>query len=592
MTDPMIASDSAPASPDPPLTAASHPAAKPMSRGIPGLFRWLYTQNPFYIISADLVFLGLRGSFDPGARDFDTGALIAGLAGYTVLLAATACLLIRFGRVWDDVRSILLLVVMMFLAISVSFDEILVIKPKVGAACFAGGLVFAIAVSELLLRGIRLRLPALFRVPYHLGLALFFLYPIALVPFRDRPEAPAAYWAVFGFSPLAGLVALTLLPAVWRGRGYLRGNGSPWRWPMYPWSLFFFLGLGVIGRSWYLCTSMHGIDAVRTIFGPFFWIPFGLAVAVVVLEIGREARSAATVRVALAMPLALAGLGLVGHRGDSVYRSFQVLFHGQLGCTPAFAALWLALAFYLVAMARRIGGAWAGLLWTLAALAVVGPDTLRPSDLVAPQSGPLFLLAALQAARAVRERSRGRAGFAMACLSIAVVGLPAVRDFGHPVLVGFHLMLGLLLVLGVFDDELGEFSRGLAFLLISGAIVFSTLNEYADHIWYPAGVYPAYPSILGLVALAYGRWNRRPGFFVPAGLALLLVGGTEVGQEYARWRGRVVGLDRIALGLASFAVAALISVRKAGYRPDRWVARVGRFLAPPRKPEPVDDLAG
>jgi hypothetical protein len=47
------------------------------------------------------VFIGLRSSFDPGAKVFDTWALILGLAGYTLLLATTACLMVRFGKVWD-----------------------------------------------------------------------------------------------------------------------------------------------------------------------------------------------------------------------------------------------------------------------------------------------------------------------------------------------------------------------------------------------------------------------------------------------------------------------------------------------------------
>ena len=64
-----------------------------------------------------------------------------------------------------------------------------------------------------MLRGIRLVLPPLFRVPYYLILALFFLYPVAITPLLDRPRSEALSWALFGFSPAAGLVFLTLLPA-------------------------------------------------------------------------------------------------------------------------------------------------------------------------------------------------------------------------------------------------------------------------------------------------------------------------------------------------------------------------------------------
>src|SRR3954471_3933246 len=127
-----------------------------------GLVGWLYTSNPFYVLSADLVFIGLRMSFDASGKTPETGALMLALLGYTLLLATTACLLIRLGDVWDDVRTLLLLVVAMFLAVSVTFDETLAGNPRLGTALYAGGLLFAVAVSEGLLRGIRLRLPALY----------------------------------------------------------------------------------------------------------------------------------------------------------------------------------------------------------------------------------------------------------------------------------------------------------------------------------------------------------------------------------------------------------------------------------------------
>src|SRR5689334_3250939 len=88
--------------------------------------RFLYTSNPFYVISAALVLVGLWMSFNPRATVFEVPALMLGLAGYTALLAATAVVLIRFGGVWQDVRTILLLVVLLFLATSVTIDELLV----------------------------------------------------------------------------------------------------------------------------------------------------------------------------------------------------------------------------------------------------------------------------------------------------------------------------------------------------------------------------------------------------------------------------------------------------------------------------------
>jgi len=77
-------------------------------------------KNPFYVLSAGLFLVGLRVSFGTQALE-EVWALMGGLAGYALLLAATACLLIRFGRVWDDARTVLLLVVLLILATSVDF---------------------------------------------------------------------------------------------------------------------------------------------------------------------------------------------------------------------------------------------------------------------------------------------------------------------------------------------------------------------------------------------------------------------------------------------------------------------------------------
>jgi hypothetical protein len=174
----------------------------------PNIFRWICTNNPFYAISAALVLWGLWISFGTQTDESDTWLLMGGLAGYTLLLAAAALVLVRYMKLWEDARTVLLLVVLMFLATSVTFDHVLVLQPERGTACYLIGLGIAIFVSELVLRGIRLQLPALYRVPYHLCLGLFFLYPIFVRQFfvPANPVYEPFLWALFGFSTVAGLV--------------------------------------------------------------------------------------------------------------------------------------------------------------------------------------------------------------------------------------------------------------------------------------------------------------------------------------------------------------------------------------------------
>jgi hypothetical protein len=388
-------------------------------RGASHFLRFLWTSNPFYVISAGLFLVGLRVSFSAQSGEVDSWLLSGGLAGYTLLLAAAALLLVRFARVWNDVRTVLLLVVLMFLATSVTFDELLVMEPARGKWFFLGGLVFSIALTEGLLRGIRLKLPVLFRLPYHLTLALFFLYPLWLAPLVGNPHDETLMWRLWAFAPAAGLVFLTLLPAIRRGREYLRDNGSPWPWPFYPWSVFVFLAVAVGGRAFLLCWSFHLLPNRddELIFGAYFLIPFGLALAVLLLEIALVAGNRPARWVALAVPLALVPLAAIGHRPTAIYAEFLRHFHAEFGGMPLFIALVAAGGFYLYAAARRVPGALEGATLVLAALAFVKPDTLTFEELQAPRMPLLAAAVGLQVVVGLLRRDAWRLALGVAVVS-------------------------------------------------------------------------------------------------------------------------------------------------------------------------------
>src|SRR5262249_45283649 len=244
----------------------------------------------------------------------------------------------------------------------------------------------------------RLRLAALFRLPYYLILALFFLYPLALAPLSRDPHSEALMWGLWGFSPAAGLLFLTLLPAVRRGHDYTRDNGSPWPWPYYPWSVFVFLAVAVVGRSFLLCWSFHLLDggSQQLVFGPYFLVPFGLSLAALVLELGLVAKNRTTLWVALAAPAGLLVLAGVGHSGDPIYAEFLGHFTARLGGTPLFLTLLASAAFYLYAWARRVPLALGGLAAGRAALAVVGRETRALAALSAPTPAPVLAAAAFE----------------------------------------------------------------------------------------------------------------------------------------------------------------------------------------------------
>ncbi len=58
---------------------------------------------------------------------------------------------------------------------------------------------------------------------------------------------------------------------------YLAKNGSPWQQPLYPWSLFFVIALGIGIRCYSLCVSFHFRERQPNhLCGPYFLVPFGI----------------------------------------------------------------------------------------------------------------------------------------------------------------------------------------------------------------------------------------------------------------------------------------------------------------------------
>lgn len=398
------------------------PAAPPRSA-----FSWIATSNPFYVISAGLFLFGLRVSFGETDSDINITALAAGLGIYTLLLAAAAVVLVRFAGIWNDVRTLLLLVVFLFLATSVTFDELLAVKPALGRVANLGGLAFAILLSEGILRAIRLRLPLGFKLPYYLLLGLFFVYPILVAPMYPTPHSERLQWSLFAFPSAAGLAFLTLIPAIRRGPVGVRGNGSPWPWPFYPWSLFVFLAVAAIGRSYLLCRSFQqpfAEDETATIFAPFFLVPLGFALAVLLLELGLVARSKATMLAGLATPVLLVMLAGVGHREEETYRGFLDLFLARTHATPLFLTVLMAIGFSLYAWCRGVPFATEALTAALAGLAFIESDTLTLRDVTLLRPDQLIFPVALQGFLGLVKRAAWRliavSGVAAAWLTGAI----------------------------------------------------------------------------------------------------------------------------------------------------------------------------
>ena len=355
-----------------PLANPRPPSAPPRPlRPARGLLRRIYTSNPFYVLSADLVFVGLRMSFDTSGTTFETWALMLALAGYTLLLATTACLLIRLGNVWDDMRTLLLLVVLMFLAISVTFDETLTSHPRLGLACDLAGLLFAVLVSEGVLRSIRL--VAAGAVP---GPVLPDPGPVLPLSRRagaaaGRPVEPRA-----ALGPVrvlaAGGARLPVAPArdPPRARRTSPRTAAPGGSRLYPWVLFGVLAVAVCGRAFYLCISLHFVERTSRVLRRAVaqhlrrLLPGAVPVRARRPAAGAGARRAEPRRDCGRRSSRRSGCWRwrwSGRRPTRSIEGFLLMFMGRLGGSPLFLSLLAAVAFYAFATGPpRAAGRWEG----------------------------------------------------------------------------------------------------------------------------------------------------------------------------------------------------------------------------------------
>jgi hypothetical protein len=234
--------------------------------------------------------------------------------------------------VWDDARTVILSVVLLFVCMSVNFDKPILLNyadPQDQPAhlrlidprtVLLTGLAFCVLLSEAMLRWMRIGLPWRFRLPYHLFLVLFFAYPAVMDLTLNRLGGidsalgvKVTMASVLLFPTLAAGITLTLLPAVWAGPQLVADNGTPWKWPLFPWSLFVMLGTAVVLRASYLAISYHPHAGTLNGFGMYFLTPFLIACCVLLFEIGRSVDRRLVQNIALAAPLVLLPLTLPGH---------------------------------------------------------------------------------------------------------------------------------------------------------------------------------------------------------------------------------------------------------------------------------------
>jgi hypothetical protein len=343
---------------------------------------------------------------------------------------------------------------------------------------------------------------------------------------------------------------------------------------LYPWVLFGVLALAVMARSYLLCWSMHLLpsgDRERLIFGPYFLVPFGMALCVLLLEIGIVGRRSGVLGTALAAPLGLFVLALLGVRHDPIYNEFLDLFRSRLGGHPIYLTVVAAAGFYLYAMLRGVRWATEALTAALVALAVVGARTAEQGEGGPVLWVPLVAAVALQLAIGLWRRAAWRCLLAAEGLTVLVaVLLP--EDVSGPLrpAIVFHLgLLGVLIVGAAFRDETGRLLRDMAAALVLVACLIAVFGLMLQPGPIPAWAVMTYPLVMAVALASYGRFLGHRLSVMVAALVVVCWLARLAGWGYLAARQVVVGLDHIALSLALFALAVLISLGKSGLL-KRW----------------------
>lgn len=558
---------------------------------------YLYNHNPFYVISAVLMLFAVRsayGTIEIGA--INCWIMMGVLAGYTLLLAGIGVLIVRWGKVWEDARSILLLLLLLFLGVSVSMDDLFSrISPEEGMTLMIAGFLFSAVVSEAVLWGTGIRLGLRYRVPYYLMLALFYVAPWWYSPEMHPRSSGSLEWMLFLFPVVASLLFLCLLPAIRGGVAYVKNNGTPWGWPWFPWIAFGVIAACVSLRSFALCltfgpagpmwiSSGSGprLISFDTLWGFYFLIPLGFALLILLLEGGLVTKNkvfqAGVIRFSpllllLAMP---AGTGPV-HNGFLFKLTFTI-------GSPIWLTLWMLVGFYLWATIRRAPGAlWAGMS-VFALLSIVGPQTLGSRTLIDPLPWPLLVDGTLLLGLGIYKRSSGICTVGILAATLGIwLGIPDTILFEYRFTTCFHLLWISALVLGLTLND--AFSRVL--LCVSATLVplvsiVVILSERAFEI--PILWRLSYVGAWAIACLLIARlWSHRWFLYsFAATMSVLFYTSATFGFRVATQSLSRSAVTAFIWSVAALLIAFLISAHKA-----RWLPEYA-WLTPRKKPQPEE----
>jgi hypothetical protein len=409
-------------------------------------------------------------------------------------------------------------------------------------------------------------LPWAYRFPFYLLLLLLFAYPAWLghLSLENRLTEMSSY--VLGFPMIAAVLFALLAPAARRRGADVTNNGTPWGWPLYPWSLFVLVAVGVMFRAYAVSMSFDPTKTFATGFQAYFFIPLFLSWILLWVE-GADHSKSGRQAVAVIAPLSLLLLALPGATNTLAQQRYLDLLQNAAG-SPIQVTAALLIAYFVCIWIRGIHGAEAGLLICLSVLAVADSDTLDLETIAPLNAVPLVIAVGLLLFGSIARRSAIRLALATAiivgALSYGLQGTAFVALDGY---LPIHLMFFLLMSLGIlFHDWLGRLIARAAAYVLPGAAILMLINYRFLFSDVPLPMHAAVALIAAALAAAYWLKIRRFADLVAA--ATCLVVSVAFIAEYFIGRGLaqllLQGKRWIAWGVVCFIAGLLISLAKAG----------------------------
>ena len=537
---------------------ASNPV-KPSHKA--GWIRFLWNHNPFYVISAFLVLYGIQVTFRDGAQLAEGWLLLRLLGGYTLLLVGAGVLIIRVGAVWEDARTIVLLVLLLLVALSASFDKVCLDSESVGRQIQFIGFIFSVGVIELMLFGIRAKLAWRYRGPVYALFAVFFFYPTWLggMSIRGGEDARMA-WAIFLFPFFAGTGLLALMPAATNaGRGEWP-NGTPWRWPLYPWCGVVFLVVASIVRSYGLSVSFELADGLQSAFHPYFLIPILLASIWLLTELtlssGAHSMAATISRFAYGL-LAIA----LPYRLNLVQADFLSVVQDNLGA-PIQTTCLLLVAYFAYCWHRGLASAEWGVfamatVWTCCRTTTVDLYTFEW-----PLFGPGLCVAAALILRGFVIRSSPR--FLLG-ISVSLLSLASSTSMIRGETATFAVVIAVAATGLLFADDIAQFiRRHIHWLLWFVALAIVLVGQFGD---VRVSRLEAASALIVLVVISVLYWYAEPSvrrLLHVVMTIVFLLGDTVTAFAVLLYSLVVSGSGNVwlGLGLLSLAVGVILSLSK------------------------------